>query len=170
MIMIKKFESNYDEMLSSYDGSKFVDNAVIEKLTKYYITSDDEIMNKKFFLKMKKEYYKITSIGDYTKLQDKLYENKSKAEILSFELSRILKNKYDDAEMLEYISSIQSILSSYRGDITDNLYMDIADIIISLELSLGMRIGLFRELCIIFENKLHDIAMATTIEKNNRTR
>jgi DNA (cytosine-5)-methyltransferase 1 len=162
----------YTSKISELEEEAIVLEKILQRNAdeKYYITSDVEISNKKDFLKMKKEYYKITSIGDYSTLQDKLYENKTKPEILSFELSRLLRKNYDDPEMLEYIASIQSILSSYKGDINDNLYMDIVDIIISLELSLGMRIGLFRELCMIFEKKLHDVAMKITTENNNRTR
>ena len=146
-------------MINNYNDMSF-SNEVIEKLSQKYIMNGDVTLeDKKAFLKLKKEYYRIKSINDYDVVQEKLYDNKNKLEILSFELSRILKQNPDNSDVLDYISSLQSILSSYKGDITDEVYYAVSNIIISLELSLGMKIGLFREVNLIFENKLKDIAV-----------
>lgn len=150
---------NYEEFSFSSKINLFADNEVIEKLSKKYIMSDYDIVDKMTFLKLKKEYYRIKNIQNYNDVQAKLYENKSRAAILSFELSRILKQNDNNPEVLEYISSIQSILSSYNGEISEELYNNVATTIIFLELSLGMKIGLFKEVCSIFESKLQDIAI-----------
>lgn len=165
--MSKKFDDDYDKIIFSKKENVFVDDILIERLSKKYIMSDDSIEEKKNFLKLKKEYYKVKSIDNYKVVQEKLYDNKNKAEILSFELSRILKQNANNPEVLEYIASIQSILSSYKGEITDELYVNVASIIIFLEISLGMKIGLFSELCLIFEGKLQEIS---TLENNNHKR
>ena len=162
--MSKNFDDNYDEIISLKKDDFCVDDILIEKLSKKYIMSDESLEDKKTFLKLKKEYYKVKGINNYKDVQEKLYDDKNKAEILSFELSRILKQNADNPEVLEYIASIQSILSSYKGEITDELYENVASIIIFLEISLGMKIGLFRELCFIFESKLQEIAI---LENNN---
>ena len=165
--MSKNFDDDYDKIIFSKKENVFVDDILIERLSKKYIMSDDSIEEKKNFLKLKKEYYKVKSIDNYKVVQEKLYDNKNKAEILSFELSRILKQNANNPEVLEYIASIQSILSSYKGEITDELYVNVASIIIFLEISLGMKIGLFSELCLIFEGKLQEIS---TLENNNHKR
>lgn len=165
--MSKNFDDDYDRIIFSEKENEFVDDILIEKLSKKYILSDDSIEEKKNFLKLKKEYYKVKSIDNYKVVQEKLYDNKNKAEILSFELSRILKQNANNPDVLEYIASIQSILSSYKGEITYELYINVASIIIFLEISLGMKIGLFSELCLIFENKLQEIA---TLENNGYKR
>lgn len=152
-------------MSKNFDFNMSAD--VIETISKKYIMSDYDISDKKTFLKLKKEYYRIKAIDDYDSIQDKLYENKSKSAVLSFELSRILKQNANNSEVLDYIASIQSILSSYKDEITDELYINIANIIISLEISLGMKIGLFKEVCSIFETKIQEIYEK---EMNNRKR
>lgn len=157
--MYKSFDDNYDKIMSLSSNGLFVDDMLIEKLSKKYIMSDESLEEKKSFLRLKKEYYKVKNIENYKEVQEKLYDNKSKAEILSFELSRILKQNANDSETLEYVASIQSILSSYKGEITDELYISVSSIIIFLEISLGMKIGLFSELCLIFENKLQEISI-----------
>lgn len=162
--MYNKFDSNYDSLISFKTNGVSFDNVMIEKLSQKYIMSDVNLDDKKSFLKLKKEYYRVKGICDYETIQEKLYDNKSKSEILSFELSRILKQNANNPDILEYVASIQSILSSYKGEIPDELYIDVANIIIFLEISLGMKIGLFKELNLIFENKLHEIALMDSNE------
>ena len=156
--MSKSFNDDYNKIIFLKKNGLFVDDILIEELSKKYIMSDESLEEKKNFLKLKKEYYKVKNIENYKYVQEKLYDNKNKTEILSFELSRILKQNADNPDVLEYIASIQSILSSYKGEITDTLYLNVASIIIFLEISLGMKIGLFRELCLIFEDKLQKIS------------
>ena len=45
----------------------------------------------------------------------------------------------------------------YKGNLSDDLYKRIINLIIKIELILDMKIGLFSELCIIFENELDRI-------------
>lgn len=158
--MSKNFDDNYDRLMFCDFNNSCFDGVTIEELYQKYIMSDKNLDAKKYFVKLKDEYIKIKKIENYQRIQETLYANKDRAEILSFELSRILKQNPDNPKILERIASVQSILSSYKGNIPDDSYVNIVDTIIYLELHLGMKIGLFNEVCLIFESKLQEVLMA----------
>lgn len=144
----------------------------IEIVTNNYISSTADIAKKKEFLILKREYNKIQKISDYKTIQKLIYKDKKKTEIISFELSRILTVANERGLHLDQINDIQSILNSCKqmNDISDDLYIKAINIIIKIELSLGMKIGLFNELCNLFEKELHRIESQTTVETSKKNR
>ena len=137
--------------------SDFVNNAN----TKYdnSLLNDNEgtvYKNKFLFVKLREEYLKIIKIANYDTFQDKLYGNKTRKEIIEFELFRIKSNNLIIDYVKENIIDIEKLLKMYDEQIPDDVYEKIINLIIKLELSLDMNVGLFREVCRLYEkeNKL----------------
>ena len=138
-------------------NSDFVNNANI-KYDNGQIT-DGELSvyrNKFLFVKLRDEYLKIVKIVNYENFQDQLYGSKNKREIVEFELFRIKSNNLIIDSVKENIIDIEKLLKMYDKEIPDDVYEKIINLIIKLELSLDMNIGLFREVCALYEkeNKL----------------
>lgn len=138
-------------------NSDFVNNANI-KYDNGQIT-DGELSvyrNKFLFVKLRDEYLKIVKIVNYENFQDQLYGSKNKREIVEFELFRIKSNNLIIDSVKENIIDIEKLLKMYDKEIPDDVYEKIINLIIKLELSLDMNVGLFRELCRLYEkeNKL----------------
>lgn len=112
--------------------------------------------NKFFFNKLKQEYFKIIKIDNFENFQDKLYGKKDRREVIEFELYRIYGNKNINDYVRENIIDIEKLLKMYDKEIPNEVYEKIINLIIKLELSLDMNIGLFREVCALYEkeNKL----------------
>jgi len=112
--------------------------------------------NKFFFNKLKQEYFKIIKIDNFENFQDKLYGKKNRREIIEFELYRIHGNNNINDYVRENIIDIEKLLKMYDKEIPNEVYEKIINLIIKLELSLDMNIGLFREVCALYEkeNKL----------------
>ena len=53
---------------------------------------DKELKNMKLFDKLKFEYLLISNIEDYKRVQQELYGNKTRREIIEFEIVRIINN------------------------------------------------------------------------------
>ena len=159
--MSDMFNAMYDEIFLNENNNKPLDNEKINLITKKYIDSKAHLNEKKNFLKLKKEYLKIISIENYVDVQEKLYSGKDKKGIVSLEIKRIL-NKGNDSEILEQVSNVERILDLYDDeDISDELYYRIVNGIIRLEISLGLKIGLFKELRLLFEkecNKIEEVS------------
>ena len=105
------------------------------------------------FYKLRKEYLRIIKINDYESFQKKLYGNKNRNEIVEFELFRIKKNSSIDNSVIENIINIEKLLKMYNEEIPEDVYEKIINSIIKLELSLDMNIGLFKELCSLYEKE-----------------
>lgn len=151
------FNAMYGEIFLKENNNKPLDNEKINFLTKEYLESNAKIDEKKKFLKLKREYLRIINIKDYGVLQEKLYVGKNKKEIISFELLRI-SNKYQvDKDILEQVSNVEKILDLYDTELPDELYMKMIQGIVMLELSLGLKVGLFKEFCLIFEEECKKI-------------
>lgn len=138
-------------------NSDFVNNANI-KYDNGQIT-DGELSvyrNKFLFVKLRDEYLKIVKIVNYENFQDQLYGSKNKREIVEFELFRIKSNNLIVDYVKENIIDIEKLLKMYDDEIPDDVYEKIINLIIKLELSLDMNVGLFREVCRLYEkeNKL----------------
>ena len=108
--------------------------------------------NKFLFVKLREEYLKIIKIDNYNNFQDKLYVNKNRKEIIEFELFRIKSNNLIVDYVKENIIDIEKLLKMY-DEIPDDVYEKIINLIIKLELSLDMYIGLFREVCRLYEKE-----------------
>lgn len=137
-------------------NSNFVNNTNI-KDDNSLINNDLSIYNNKFlFVKLSEEYLKIIKIANYDTFQDKLYGNKTRKEIVEFELFRIKSNNLIVDYVKENIIDIEKLLKMYDDEIPDDVYEKIINLIIKLELSLDMNVGLFREVCRLYEkeNKL----------------
>ena len=112
--------------------------------------------NKFFFNKLKQEYFKIIKIDNFENFQDKLYGKKDRREIIEFELYRIYGNNNINDYVRDNIIDIEKLLKMYDKEIPNEVYEKIINLIIKLELSLDMNVGLFREVCRLYEkeNKL----------------
>ena len=130
----------------------------------------------KKYLKMYNYYRNIKSY-DYKELENKIYakqgitDDKRKIE---FELRRIRAffktNNITDEEFQErfnYIEKAFMVYSEYDDDIGkgDNILNEIINSIISLELDMGMKIGLYAELCDYFESEIINIHKANIKRK-----
>ena len=137
-------------------NSVFVNNTNI-KYDNGLINNDLSVYKNKFlFVKLREEYLKIIKIDNYDVLQDKLYGNKNRKEVVEFELFRIKSNNLIVDYVKENIVDVEKLLKIYDEQIPDEVYEKIINLIIKLELSLDMNVGLFREVCCLYEkeNKL----------------
>ena len=136
------------DVSDSYGVDKIID------LSKKYLESNVSVEEKKYFLKLKSLYFEIKNIKDYSQIQQNIYANKSKKEIVLLEVTRILNNINVDCVILTQIDDIKYLISVYDNYLPDELYDRLVDTIIRIEISLGMKIGLFNELCNMFEKIL----------------
>lgn len=137
--------------------SDFVNNANTKYDNSLLNDNDGTVYKNKFlFVKLREEYLKIVKIVNYENFQDQLYGSKNKREIVEFELFRIKSNNLIIDSVKENIIDIEKLLKMYDKEIPDDVYEKIINLIIKLELSLDMNVGLFRELCCLYEkeNKL----------------
>ena len=139
------------------DKDEEINSDRIAEYTKEYMNSNASKDNKLSFLKLKNQYLIIKNIYDYEDIEKKLYKNKSRIEIVKFEISRIIKNMDGNEKVSEQIANIEKLLQMYNGNLSDDLYKRIINLIIKIELLLDMKIGLFSELCVIFENEMNRI-------------
>ena len=152
---IVKLDANYGLEVEFINEISLNDRIV--KYTKRYMNSNASKDSKISFLKLKNQYLIIKNIDNYEDVEKKLYKNKSRIEIVKFEISRIIKNMNGNEKVSEQIANIERLLQMYKGNLSDDLYKRIINLIIKIELILDMKIGLFSELCIIFENELDRI-------------
>ena len=158
------FAGLYDEIFLQ-DIKNIYTGDSINSITKKYLGSNATVEEKKFFLQLKNQYFRIKSINDYEILQKKLYSNKSRCEIILFEIARILKNDKLNVKISEQISDVKKLLTINGDDeLTDELYEKIINFIIRIEMSLGMKIGLFNELCNMFENEMDRIDQELVVD------
>ena len=137
-------------------NSDFVNNTNI-KYDNGLINNDLSVYKNKFlFVKLKEEYLKIIKIDNYDTFQDKLYGNNNRKDIVEFELFRIKSNNLIIDYVKENIFDIEKLLKMYDEQNPDEIYEKMINLIIKMELSLDMNVGLFREVCHLYEkeNKL----------------
>jgi hypothetical protein len=144
---------NKNNKIASYDIDR------IEDVTKKYLASSADILQKKEFLRLKNEYYKVKKIENYSTVQKKLYKGKNKSEIIAFELFRILQHVGNRSLELDPVINIKRILFSAKGEITEEVYYSLVRSIIKCEVALGIRVGLFEELCVLFEERVNEIEL-----------
>lgn len=152
--MSEIFNSLYDEIFvqKEYSTLEFEE---ISRITKKYMSSNATKKEKEFFLMMKTMYFRIKDIPNYQQLQKQLYTGKTKTDIIYFEISRILKDKHIDNEFIRQIDDIKQIVAREKNNISDDLYNKIIQLIIKIEISLDIKVGLFEELCCFFEEMLN---------------
>lgn len=148
-------------MFDSLDDEIFVDKTLdktkINASVNKYLNSDATEKEKVFLLKLKKLYFVVKDIPNYKDVQNSLYGNKSKIDIISFELTRIIKYEKIDDISLKQVDSIKKIISDDKKDLSDDLYIKIINLIIKIEISLGMNVGLFNEVCNYLEGMIKEI-------------
>jgi len=155
----------YDNKVDEFSEINFNDK--IAEYTKVYMNSNASKDSKLSFLRLKNQYLTINGIDDYINIEKKIYKNKGRVEIVKFEISRIIKNMNGNEKVSEQIANIERLLQMYKGNLSDDLYKRIINLIIKIELLLDMKIGLFSELCIIFENEMNRIEKIYFVDKNN---
>ena len=134
--------------------SDFVNNANIKYDNRLINNIEETVYKNKFlFVKLREEYLKIIKIDNYDVLQDKLYGNKNRKEVVEFELFRIKSNNLIVDYVKENIVDVEKLLKIYDEQIPDEVYEKIINLIIKLELSLDMNVGLFREVCRLYEKE-----------------
>lgn len=134
--------NNYDELFIELDKTFFND----ENMGKNNFNSD------LIFLRLKKQYLKITNINNYQSIQKKLYGNRTRKQVIELELVRIKNKEFKDKNIVENVLNIEKLLKMQDNDISPIIYEKVVNLIIKLELSLDMNIGLFEELCKMYEN------------------
>lgn len=116
-------------------------------------------------LKLYSNYKNIKSYDNYEELEKDIYTRQSvnnDKEKVKFELERIKDfievNKIENREIFDrfyFVNKAFIIYSTYGEESIDNgALKDIIESIILLELDLGMRIGLYMELCECFEKEI----------------
>ena len=134
--------------------SDFVNNANIKYDNRLINNIEETVYKNKFlFVKLREEYLKIIKIDNYDVLQDKLYGNKNRKEVVEFELFRIKSNNLIVDYVKENIVDVEKLLKIYDEQIPDEVYEKLINLIIKLELSLDMNVGLFREVCRLYEKE-----------------
>ena len=103
------------------------------------------------FDKLREEYITIKNIDNYKDVENRLYKDKSRREIVEFELVRIIDNLNNNEFVTSQLVNIEKLLKMYEEDIPDNVYKNIINLIIKIELMIDINIGLFVELCELFE-------------------
>lgn len=141
--------TDINDNMFSYDESEAFNSQELGKEEKYS-TKKNKLL---FFDKLKREYFKIKEIAGYDKIQDKLYNGMNKKEIIEFEIVRILNNSNGNVLISERLVTIQKLLKMYDEELPVDVYEKIVSLIIKMELSLGMKIGLFNELCMFYEKE-----------------
>ena len=154
--MSEIFNGLYDDVfLQAIDNS--YDNEKINNITKKFLEGTASSSEKRYFLQLKNNYLKIKNIEDYDMLEKKLYDGKSRKEIISFEIVRILNKAKTNVKVLTQLEDIKLLLNMFNDDLPLELYNKIVELIIKIEISLGIKIGLFNELCDLFEEQLEVI-------------
>lgn len=134
----------------------------ISDITKKFLNGNASVEEKRYFIQLKNQYFKVKKIKDYDSVQKQLYQGKSRYDIVSFEIARILKSESYDIKYSDQITNIKKLLSNNNNEVSNELYEKIVNWIIRIELSLGMKIGLFNEVCILFEKEIEKIDKANT--------
>lgn len=165
--MSDMFNSFYDDIFLPKD-SDGIENNKIDLAERVLIESGVPVEEKRYFAKLKTEYLKIKGIKDYQKIQIRLYENKSKIEIIKFEIARIKNHSKCNAKIFAQIDDINSLLKIYNDNIPEQKYYKIINLIIKMEIQMGMRIGLFKELCDLFEAEVKRINEGNVTKKSFR--
>ena len=131
-------------------------SSVYDKLFMDFGTAfdDDKIItgNNSIISKLRKQYLKIISIDNYESCQSELYGDRTKRQIIELELSRIKRNDIVEQDVLDEILNIEKLLKLVNDDIEESVYEKIVNLIIKIELSLDMDIGLFKEVCKLYRN------------------
>jgi len=146
--MSHKLFMEMDDDLFQNDSSKLkVDNLFFDDDMGLYPKNEKIV----FYNKLKSEYLRILMIDNYDVVQKRLYGDKTNRLIIEFELTRIKKISKGNKLVLERVNNIEKLLEMYGDDISDDIYQMIINEIIKLELSLNMKIGLFKELCSLYK-------------------
>lgn len=111
----------------------------------------NKLNNIELFDKLRNEFFIISNIDNYEDLEKKLYGDKSKKEIIEFELVRIIDNLNNNEFVTFQLVNIEKLLKMYHDDIPNDVYKRMINLIIKLELMLDVKIGLFKELCELYE-------------------
>ena len=109
-----------------------------------------KLNNIELFDKLRNEFLIISNIVNYEELEQKLYGNKSRKEIIEFELVRIIDNLNNNEFVTFQLVNIEKLLKMYHGDIPNDVYKRMINLIIKVELMLDVKIGLFKELCELY--------------------
>lgn len=155
-MMSDMFNSVYDEIFFDKEVVSIDDNSLAD-ITRRYLNSSANASDKKFFLNLRKEYLTVKGVKDYKTKQQKLYENKTRKEIVLFEVARIKNNNGFNSYYSDKVATIIKTLELNSEMISDQLYKSIVDEVIKMEISLGIKIGLFEELCNLFHDEVSNI-------------
>ena len=114
--MSEIFNGLYDDIFLQEKNSSYTETE-INDIIKVFLEGHANSSEKRYFLQLKNYYLKIKNIKDYHMLEKKLYANKSKKEMISFEIVRILKNSKANVKVSEQIEDIKLLLNMYDDDL-----------------------------------------------------
>ena len=132
---------------------------LFDDLDEYFFDGKDEIANylknESMFFKLEKLYLTIINIPNYEQRQKELYGDRNKRQIIELELNRIKNHNLKNENIHKNVLDIEKLLkmSDDNEEMSENAYEKIVNLIIKLELSLGIDVGLFKEACKLFENE-----------------
>ena len=112
----------------------------------------NKLNNIDLFNKLRDQFLIIANIDNYEDIQKKLYGDKSKKEIIEFELVRIIDNLNDNEFVTFQLVNIEKLLKMYHDDIPNDVYKRIINLIIKIELMIDIKVGLFKELCDLYKD------------------
>ena len=121
-----------------------VNQDLLNKLNTILTSRRISLNEKKRLLNLKRIYIRNRRLNDITKTEKELYKNKSSTEKIYFEIRRIemfLSQPKDNPKIQELLKIIKSSISKSNG----HNYNLIFKSLITIEVELGMGIGLLKE-------------------------
>lgn len=140
----------------------------LKNISSYFGDDSLSVELKKDMLRLKKEYVFINKIPNYKDVEDQLYNGKNQKEKILFEIKRIrreLKKRFKEEKSILEVLKFIEILN--QSEMTYDEYLVVVANLLKIEFYLDMRVGLFKELCDIFERKV-DIYTKESEKKNIR--
>lgn len=138
------FYSRYGDLIMNKDVSK----KFLDCLGKASDKHEKELLKQLYM-----EYMRIQTLGDYNLEEEKLYGGMDNYNKLSFELKRIESETISRKKPLPMNASLAQVFIE-KGSIDNELYNMLAEQIIMSQLELKMKIGLYSEVCELFEKKI----------------
>lgn len=157
---LAEYENDYEKGSKESDSihNKFL------KVLEGHLDNSEKVFLKQLYVL----YLRFEKLNNYDEEEKKLYNNMNDYDKILFETERI--NKFlrgkRDKRVSSSLNLIKNLVSNNRN-MDDRLYASIYEEIIRLELKLGMQIGLYKEVCSLFKEKVINYYDGT-LEKSSK--